>query len=234
MIKGGYILQPRIIQESDISIAPPHMREIWNYLLRNACSQDLKYNGYGLKRGQLFRTYEEIKEDTKWYVGWRKVTYNDNQIKKSMKFLRETLRITTMKEPGGVLITICNYDYYQDPKNYERTNERTNERTIEEPPYNKNNKNKKEKKEIYKERKKEKNIIPPSFEMVQNYCTERKNSVSPKKFMDFYESKGWFVGKNKMKDWQSAIRTWENNDYSIVNNIKPQIVIPEFSRGPLS
>lgn len=148
MIKGGYILQPRVIQESDISVAPPCVREIWNYLLREANSCDAKYNGYTIKRGQLFRSYEDIKEGTKWFAGWRKMTYSENNMKKAMKFLRDTQRITTQKELGGVLITICKYDYYQNPKNYERTKERTKEGTIEEPlknhhiPYNnKNNKN---------------------------------------------------------------------------------------------
>lgn len=56
-----------------------------------------------------------------------------------------------------------------------------------------------------------KNIIPPSVEMVTEYCQERNNSVDPETFISFYESKGWMIGKNKMKDWQSAVRTWEKS-----------------------
>jgi hypothetical protein len=155
MIKGGYILQPRIIQESDISVAPPSIREIWNYLLREANHKEIKYNGNTIKRGQLFRSYEDIREGTKWYIGWRKMMYNENSTKKAMKFLRDTQRITTKKELGGVLITICNYAYYQDKKNYEGTMEGTDERTIDEPltnhpiPYtNKNDKKEKKEEEI--------------------------------------------------------------------------------------
>jgi hypothetical protein len=155
MIRGGYILQPRVIEESDISVAPPYVREIWNYLLREANAKDNKYNGHEIKRGQLFRSYDDIREGTKWFVGWRKMTYNENQTKKAMKFLRDTGRITTLKEPGGVLITICKYNYYQDPKNYERTTEGTEERTIEEPlenqPIPDNNKNNKNNKNDNKE-----------------------------------------------------------------------------------
>ena len=40
----------------------------------------------------------------------------------------------------------------------------------------------------------------------------RHNSVNPQQFIDFYASKGWMVGKNKMKDWKAAIRTWETRD----------------------
>lgn len=59
--------------------------------------------------------------------------------------------------------------------------------------------------------KPKRNIIPPKLEWIQEYCRERGNSVDPEKFFDFYESKGWMVGKNKMKDWQSSVRTWERN-----------------------
>lgn len=61
---------------------------------------------------------------------------------------------------------------------------------------------------------KEQNIIPPNLEMITNYCEKRKDNVDPKKFYNFYASKGWMIGKNKMKDWHAAVRTWENNDKS--------------------
>jgi hypothetical protein len=153
MIYGGYIITPRVIQESDISVAPPTVREIWAYLLREANSQDNKYNGHIIKRGQLFRSYSDIREGTKWYVGYRKMTYNERQTKGAMKFLRDTLRIYTMKELGGVMITICKYDYYQDPKNYEGTRKQSSERTNAVPttdrPLPDNNKNDKNNKNKY-------------------------------------------------------------------------------------
>ena len=51
----------------------------------------------------------------------------------------------------------------------------------------------------------------PTIEQVQAYCAERKNSVNPKKFFNYYESNGWKVGKNPMVCWKAAVRTWENN-----------------------
>ena len=60
-------------------------------------------------------------------------------------------------------------------------------------------------------KKKSDRFTPPSLEDVQNYCLERNNSVDPQAFIDFYASKGWMVGKNKMKDWKAAVRTWERN-----------------------
>ena len=43
---------------------------------------------------------------------------------------------------------------------------------------------------------------------------ERGNDVDPERFVDFYEAKGWMVGKNKMKDWRAAVRNWERNKAS--------------------
>jgi hypothetical protein len=61
--------------------------------------------------------------------------------------------------------------------------------------------------------KKNNNIfIPPSVEEVREYCKERNNSVDAEQFCDFYTSKNWYVGKNKMKDWKAAVRTWERNN----------------------
>ncbi len=50
----------------------------------------------------------------------------------------------------------------------------------------------------------------PTPEEVQAYCNERNNGISGQAFCDFYESKGWMVGSNKMKSWKGAVRTWEN------------------------
>ena len=52
----------------------------------------------------------------------------------------------------------------------------------------------------------------PSVEEIKNYCLERNNNVDPEAFYDFYESKDWFIGKSKMKDWKAAIRNWERGD----------------------
>ena len=60
-------------------------------------------------------------------------------------------------------------------------------------------------------------FTPPSIDEVSAYCTERNNGIDPQHFVDFYEAKGWMVGKNKMKDWKAAVRTWEGrqgNGYS--------------------
>ena len=57
-----------------------------------------------------------------------------------------------------------------------------------------------------------KRFLPPTLEEVQSYCRERKNDVDAQRFVDYYTSNGWLVGKNKMKDWKAAVRTWERNN----------------------
>ncbi len=55
-------------------------------------------------------------------------------------------------------------------------------------------------------------FTPPTIEEVQLYCAERQNNIDAQRFVDFYLAKGWKVGKNLMKDWKAAVRTWENRD----------------------
>lgn len=50
---------------------------------------------------------------------------------------------------------------------------------------------------------------PPSLDEVQAYIAERGSAVDAQQFIDFYACKGWMVGKNRMKDWKAAVRTWE-------------------------
>lgn len=56
---------------------------------------------------------------------------------------------------------------------------------------------------------KSRGFTPPTLEEVAAYCQERNNGVDPQKWYDFYAAKGWMIGKNKMKDWKAAVRTWE-------------------------
>lgn len=59
------------------------------------------------------------------------------------------------------------------------------------------------------QKKRASRFTPPSIEEVREYCNERENGIDPERFVNFYESKGWLIGKNKMKDWKAAVRNWE-------------------------
>lgn len=59
-----------------------------------------------------------------------------------------------------------------------------------------------------------KRFKPPTVDEVKAYCIERQNNVDAERFIDYYTANGWKVGKNTMKDWKAAVRTWERNGYS--------------------
>ena len=65
---------------------------------------------------------------------------------------------------------------------------------------------------IGKNIEKEKKFVKPTIEEIQAYIDERNNGINADAFYDFYESKNWYVGKNKMKDWKACIRTWEQRN----------------------
>ena len=71
----------------------------------------------------------------------------------------------------------------------------------------------------------------PTILEVKNYCILRKNNIDPEAFIAFYESKGWMIGKNKMKDWKQAIITWEKRNYKKPTMSKIDSQINEYLKG---
>lgn len=67
---------------------------------------------------------------------------------------------------------------------------------------------------------KRKRFEKPTLSEIKQYCIERKNNVNAEQFFDYYESNGWKVGKNSMKDWKAAVRTWERSEYRKPNSKK--------------
>ena len=96
-----------------------------------------------------------------------------------------------------------------DSTDDQQTGQQTNQQTSQH-----HNKNIYKYKELIKEipltRYKEK-FVPPTVDEVREYCESRNNGIDPEMFVDFYESKGWMIGQNRMKDWKAAVRTWERD-----------------------
>lgn len=168
---NGYILESRQILESEIWKKPPIYFKVWHYLLLNAQYRDTGH----LKRGQLFTTIDEIAENCSYKIGYRKIKPTRKEIWGVLEYLRSPhernneadtkgTMIVTTKVTHGLIVTICNYNKYQDPKKYEGNNESNNEadtkvttkRTVGEQYYkeykelNNNNNN------LFKEKEKEK------------------------------------------------------------------------------
>ena len=120
----------------------------------------------------------------------------------------------TSKNPIG--------DNDENPK--ETPNEKENENVNENENENEKEKENESPSETKREKQaKEKRLrfSAPSVDEVRDYCRERGNSIDAETFVDFYASKGWKVGNSPMKDWQSAIRTWEKRECRASPREKP-------------
>lgn len=209
MINGGYILQPRIIDGSESSNFPPVTRELWGYLLRNV--NHARNDRLNIDRGQGFFRLADIQEDLKWYSGYRKNVYSKPQLTKSLRRLREGNMVETTKETRGLLITICNYDYYQDPKNYEGNDEETTKGSRRKSKGHTINKNEKEQEE-QEEKKKTyghfENVLLTDKELLalkekfNGSCKEKIEALS-----EYLKSKG-----KRYKSHYATILTWDRKD----------------------
>ena len=124
----------------------------------------------------------------------------------------------TKKTTRGMIVTVVNYAFYQDPSNYERHTEHRNEPgydTTLTPHYKQEGKNGKNVSKSAPPKAKPKSdrtvFNPPTLEEVQAYIREHNLHVNPDEFFHRNEAKGWVVGKTnkKMENWRSAVQTWE-------------------------
>ena len=130
-----------------------------------------------------------------------------------LKRLQNENEIKLICENKFTKIVVNKWSHYQ-PKheNKMKTKRKQNENKMKQLDNDKNdNKNDKE--------VKGKKFTPPTLEEVQAYIKEKKYNIDANTWIDHYISNGWMVGKNKMKDWKAAVRTWSKNKYG--NN--PQI-----------
>ena len=113
-------------------------------------------------------------------------------------------------EINGDFISLCNWATYQDKKGGKKRDETTDSPgsavpiTHHQPPITNHQGQVNTRATAF---------VKPTVEEVAAYCRERKNRVDPQRFIDHYESNGWCVGKNPMRNWKAAVRTWEKNSY---------------------
>lgn len=179
-----------------------------------------KFEGKEIPRGSFVSSYPRLAEECDLTV---------NEIRTALKHLVSTGEITVRKYSKYSVFTVNNYCVYQEINSQSTDTSQADHiqstgsaqsvnsqlTTIEEG-----------KKEKRKEGNKNNTVrfTPPDLETIRDYCKERNNSVDPQVFLDFYSSKGWMVGQNKMKDWKAAVRTWERSKR---NNSKPADKVSE-------
>lgn len=119
-IPGGFILLARKTQDNDVLAAgPPLYTKLWVWMLMQAFWK----NGDKYSRGQFRTTIREMREAMSWKVGYRKYLPKVCHIRRAYEAFTKSTMISTTKSTRGMVITICNYDKYQNPKNYEEHSE---------------------------------------------------------------------------------------------------------------
>ena len=207
----GYIKLYRKLLENPIVCKDGDYLAVWIYILLNATHKEMpsifKGNKIILKPGQLLTGRKAI---------GAKLKISESKVHRILKCYESEHMIEQHTSNQNRLVTVLNWELYQgsEQQNEQQMN---NQRTTSEQRVNTNKNDKNDKND-----KKNNNIfIPPTIEEVTSYCKERNNSVDPQRFIDFYESKGWMIGKNKMKDWKAAVRTWERRNNNTSKQDKP-------------
>lgn len=177
-------------------------KTLFIHLLLKSNWKEGSWQGINYKRGQLIASMNTLAAETG-------LTFE--QTRTAIKHLKSTGEITYEKIAKGGLITIVEYNRFQDnptqkpQKTHTETQSETTEATHEPQQY----KNIKEDKEVKNNNSR---FVAPSVEEVREYCRERNNSIDADEFVNFYQANGWVQGKGKpIKDWKACVRTWENN-----------------------
>jgi len=154
------------------------------HLLLKANHKEKRYRGMELKVGTIVTSRDILSLETGLSI---------RQIRTSLDKLKSTNEVTIKTSSQGTIIELVNYEKYQLTTNERPTSD-------QQTTTNKNVKKEKNDRSIF---------IEPTYSDILEYCIERKNGVDVNKFLNFYSSKGWMVGKNKMIDWKACVRTWE-------------------------
>ena len=216
-----YIKLFRKATENDLFNEKPFDRwHAFEWLLLKACrfekTEVIKGQVVKLETGQLIVSQRKLAETFGWSRG---------KLERFCTML-ESMQMASFDRAAygasvGTIVTIENYSRYQDGRatgeatdeTTNSTSDRTTNRTSDRASIKKEKKDKKDKNNIYNSAcaRVVSKFTKPTLQEVKAYCIERKNDVDPERFMNHYESNGWMVGRNKMKDWRAAVRNWERN-----------------------
>lgn len=202
MAEGGWLkLYRKLIQKPIWKQSTPEQKAILITILCMVNHEEQEWEWQGKKcvcqPGQVITSLEKIKKEAGKGISIQNV-------RTALKRFEKLEFLTNESTKESRLITVLNWELYQSTENNQQSDQQTGNKDLTTNKNDKNDKN--NKKNIYA------HFTPPTLEEVISYCKERNNSVDPQKWYDFYESKGWMIGKNKMKNWKAAVRTWERGD----------------------
>tara|TARA_R110002153_G_scaffold155545_1_gene307604 strand:+ start:307 stop:924 length:618 start_codon:yes stop_codon:yes gene_type:complete len=188
-MSGGWIRVERGIVEHWV-FSEADALKLWVYLLMSANYEDKSrmFNGHltQVKRGQLIYGRHAVSQ---------RLGISEAKLRRYMKqFIKDEMISQRITNKYSVITITC-YEKYQDASQQTAGKSPTASRQSAIP------------KQVTLNNKQ---YIPPSVGEVESYCESRGNGIKAEAFVDYYEARGWMIGKNKMKSWQSAVRTWEN------------------------
>lgn len=217
-MKTGWVKLYRSIQDwewwTDLNT-----RVFFQYCLVKANHRPSQWRGRTIEVGQFVATIRSMatKEESGLTV---------SQLRTALKHLLSTHELTQETTHGYTILTISNFEKYQAVDTASYTQDDTpvdipvtqDEENIPQTPY-KELSRREEDNNIppynppadEKPKRTSRQFVRPTLEEVAAYCQERGNNIEPQHFINYYDSCGWTVGKNKpMKDWKAAIRNWES------------------------
>jgi hypothetical protein len=187
--------------------------EAWNDILLSVnfadAKQVIKGKIYNIKRGE-----STMSLDT-WAKRWN---WDKSKVRRFLTLLQSDGMIVLVSDNITTHLTVCNYASYQDERNASETpmKRKRNAHEIQTTPI---------KEEQEQQEQKEGKFIKPTIEDVKTYMKEQGMNDISERWMSHYESNGWLVGKNKMKDWKASVRTWKLNNLQTeeIKTNKPKI-----------
>ena len=205
----GWVKLHRKIMDNPLYLSEPFTRmQAWIDLLLLANHKEgffyVRGNKVTVGRGQIGTSSRTLASRWQWSRG---------KVERFLDELEQNGQIKPQKTNVITLISICNYIEYQEmePQDEPQTDHK---QTTDEPQKSPNKKDKNVNNENNDKNKREtKRFSKPTIEELEKYISENSYSISAKAFYDYYEANGWMVGRNKMKDWRAAVRSWNSREW---------------------
>lgn len=219
MSKQGYVKLYRQIEETSIWVDSDKFK-LWIYCLLKASHTDSKTivgnQEIELSSGQFITGRNALEAEFNKGVPKEKRVSGLTLVRWLELF--EKMEMLNIKRTNKYsIITVLNWNKFQNNEQQVNISCTSNEQQVNTNKNVKNDNNVKNKKEIYKEKR----FTPPTFDEVNEYCKQRNNNVDAQRFIDYYTSNGWMVGRNKMKDWKATVRTWERKQTTSTERTLP-------------
>ena len=184
--------------------------KLFMHCLLKANHEPKKWHGIEIQSGQFVTSLQNLAIESGLSV---------RQVRTALNKLKATQEVTHETTASYSIITINNWDKWQMSDTVCDKLATSERQAIDKPSTTtKERKEREEYKEVYVGEKispithAKKKFSKPTIEEIKEYCIEQSKNIDVLKFYNFYESKNWYVGKNKMSNWKAAIASWERNN----------------------